>query len=184
MDEAELRAVTIGEPERLDGTVFLADPDPSWPAWFERESARIRSLLGERALLVEHVGSTSVPGLIAKPRLDILLAVADPADEAAYVPALEDYVLRVREPEWHQHRLLTKPQVNLHVFGPDSPEIGRMVRFRDRLRSDPAARERYAAAKRELAARTWDYMQGYADAKSAIVEAILHETRLDPPSRT
>jgi GrpB-like predicted nucleotidyltransferase (UPF0157 family) len=169
MDEDGL----IGEPERLDGPIVLADPDPSWPQRFARESAHLRALLGERALAIEHVGSTSVPGLIAKPIVDIVLVVADPADEAAYVPALEGYVLRAREPDWHQHRLLTRSGVNLHVFGPGSAEVARMLRFRDRLRKDPAARERYAAAKRDLAARTWDYVQSYADAKSGIVEALM-----------
>ncbi len=81
--------------------------DPAWPCLFEREAQRIRGALGERALMVEHVGSTSVPGLAAKPIIDILLVVADSADEASYVPDLEavGYVLRIREPEWHQHRV-------------------------------------------------------------------------------
>jgi GrpB-like predicted nucleotidyltransferase (UPF0157 family) len=103
--------------------------------------------------------------------------VADPADEASYVPALAatGYVLRIREPDWYEHRLLIRAdmEVNLHVFGPGSPEVERLLRLRDHLRGDAADRERYAAAKRELAARHWRHMQDYADAKSGVIEAIL-----------
>ena len=175
--EDEIRAANVGEPTVIDGPVFLADYDPGWPALFEREAARIRAALGDRALVVEHAGSTSVPGLAAKPIIDVVLAVADPADEAAYVPALEaaGYWLKIREPHWHEHRMLKGPDtdVNLHVFSAGSAEIDRMLAFRDRLCADPAARERYEAAKRELAARRWRYVQYYADAKSDVIEAIL-----------
>ena len=152
-----MRAVTIGELRRVDGPVQLADYDPAWPGLYEREASRIRGLLGERVLLLEHVGSTSVPGLAAKPIIDILLGVADPSDEAAYVPSMEaaGYVLRIREPDLHEHRMFKGPDtdVNLHVFAADSPEIVRMLAFRDRLRTHDSERRRYEAAKRELAAR-------------------------------
>jgi GrpB-like predicted nucleotidyltransferase (UPF0157 family) len=175
--EAQLRAVTIGPLDRLDGRVVLQEYDPRWPEQFAREEKRIREALGERVLRVEHVGSTSVPGLVAKPLIDILLVVDDPGDEPAYVPALEaaGYRLRIREPDWHQHRLLKGPDVdvNLHVFGPGSPEVERMVRFRDHLRADRADRELYAATKRSLAERRWRHVQNYADAKTEVVEAIL-----------
>jgi GrpB-like predicted nucleotidyltransferase (UPF0157 family) len=169
--------MTIGPLEFLDGPVSLHDYDARWPERFAREEQRIRRALGDGVLRLEHVGSTSVPGLVAKPRIDILLVVADPADEATYAPALRAgcYTLRIREPDWHEHRMFNGPDtdVNLHVFGPDSPEIGRLLRFRDRLRSHPADRDRYAAAKCELAARDWRHMQEYADAKSEVIEAIL-----------
>lgn len=162
---------------RLDGPVTLAGPDPTWPRQYRREEQRIRAALGSRATAVEHVGSTSVAGLVAKPILDISLEVADPADEAAYVPALQaaGYVLMIREPGWHQHRLFkgTAPAVNLHVFGPGCPEVDRMLAFRDLLRRDPEALERYARTKRELAGRHWEHVQDYADAKSAVVEELV-----------
>jgi GrpB-like predicted nucleotidyltransferase (UPF0157 family) len=133
--------------------------------------------VGNAVDLLEHVGSTAVPGLAAKPIIDILLVVADPADEAAYVEPLraEGFVLRIREPDNYEHRMLKGGQedVNLHVFGAGCPEIARMLRFRDRLRTHPADRERYAAVKRELAARRWRHVQNYADAKTAVVEEIL-----------
>jgi len=175
--EAWLAEVTIGPLEFLDGPVTLHDYDARWPQRYVREEQRIRHALGDGVIRLEHVGSTSVPGLVAKPRIDILLVVSDPADEASYVPALQaaGYTLRVREPDWHEHRRFNRAatELNLHVFGPSSPEVERLVRFRDRLPSHPADRERYAAAKRRLAARHWRHMQDYADAKSDVVEAIL-----------
>jgi GrpB-like predicted nucleotidyltransferase (UPF0157 family) len=175
--EEELRRVTIGEPELHDAPITLADYDPAWPDLFAREEARIRAALARRALLVAHAGSTSVPGLAAKPIIDIVLAVPDSADEPAYVPDLEaaGYVLRIREPDWHEHRMLRRrdPAVQVHVFTAGSPEIDRMLAFRDRLRTVASDRERYEAAKRELAAHRWRYVQDYADAKNAIVEEII-----------
>jgi GrpB-like predicted nucleotidyltransferase (UPF0157 family) len=167
----------IGEPSRADGPIHLAEYDPAWPVLYEREAARIRTLLGNRVRLLEHAGSTSVPGLAAKPIIDIELAVADSADEPAYVPDLEagGYALHGREPDWFEHRLFkgTDPAVNLHVFSVGSPEIDRTLAFRDRLRTDENDRRLYEATKRELAARDWVYVQDYADAKDEIVAAIL-----------
>ena len=134
-------------------------------------------MLGDRVRLLEHAGSTSVPGLAAKPIIDIELAVLDSADEPAYVPDLEagGYVLHGREPDWFEHRLFkgTDPAVNLHVFSEGSPEIDRTLAFRDRLRTDEDDRQLYEATKRELAARDWIYVQDYADAKDEIVAAIV-----------
>ena len=175
--EEELRKVTIGDPWRADGPITLAEYDPGWPRLFEREAERIRGLLGGRALLVEHAGSTSVPGLAAKPVIDIVLAVADSSDEASYVPALEaaGYVLRIREPDWYEHRLFKGPDtnINLHVFSQGCEEIDVMLAFRDHLRTDEADRELYERTKRELAARDWEYVQDYADAKTEVVKQIV-----------
>ena len=175
--EAELRAVTIGALQPLVGKVLVVEYDPNWPQQFALEASKIRAALGERALLLEHVGSTSVPGLAAKPILDILLGVANSADEASYVPALEHagYVLRIREPEWFEHRVLkgVDPAVNMHVFSPGCAETERMLLMRNWLRAHDDDRELYARAKRELARRDWQYTQNYADAKTEVVESIL-----------
>ena len=176
--EEQLRAVTVGgEPQQLNAPVALAEYDPKWPRLFEREAERIRSALGDRALAVEHAGSTSVPGIAAKPIIDIVLVVEDSADEGAYVPALEAarYVLRIREPDWFDHRLFKGPdtKVNLHVFSHGCVEADRMLAFRDHLRENDDDRRRYEAAKRELAAREWKYVQHYADAKTAVVTEIM-----------
>ena len=175
--DEQLRAVTIGERKPHNAPVTLVDYDPAWPALFEREARRIRAALGDRVVRLEHTGSTSVPGLAAKPIIDITLIVRDSGDEAGYVPQLEaaGYVLRIREPDWHQHRLLKGPDtdVNLHVFSHGSPELERMVGFRDWLRTHDDERELYERTKRELAARTWRHTQHYADAKTAVVEEII-----------
>lgn len=175
--EDEIRAVTVGEPEKLTGRVIVVDYDPAWPEQFRREAGRIRRVLGNRVEALEHVGSTSVPGLAAKPVIDLVLVVADSADEDAYLPPLEraGYRLRIREPGWHEHRMLKGPDAaaNLHVFSAGCPEVARMLLFRDWLRVHDDDREAYAAVKRELAARKWTYLQNYADAKTPVVEAIL-----------
>jgi GrpB-like predicted nucleotidyltransferase (UPF0157 family) len=172
-----LRAITIGEPARLNGPVHLAAYDPQWPRQFATLADGIREALGARALQLEHVGSTAVTGLAAKPILDLSLVVAASPDEARYVPDLErlGYVLRTREPDWYEHRLLKheRPSVNLHVFSQGSPEHERMVRFRDWLRTHEEDRALYERTKRALARREWVYIQDYADAKSAVIAAIL-----------
>jgi GrpB-like predicted nucleotidyltransferase (UPF0157 family) len=177
VDEEELLAASVGRPPRTYQEIVLAEYDPAWQQWFERAEQQIRGALGDAALQIDHVGSTSVPGLAAKPLIDINLVVADSTDEAAYVPQLEaaGYELRIREPDWFEHRLLRAqdPPVNLHVFPPNCDEVERMRVFRDHLRANEADRELYARTKRELAAKEWKYVQNYADAKSAIVQEIL-----------
>lgn len=157
--------------------VVLVPYDGGWPAAFDREERRIRGALGRDALGVHHVGSTSVPGLIAKPVIDVVLEMSDPGDEDRYVPPLEaaGYALSHREPEWYAHRLLKgrAPRVNLHVFPTDCPEVVQMLAFRDRLRSDDRDRATYAATKQALAARRWEHVQDYADAKSEVVADIM-----------
>jgi GrpB-like predicted nucleotidyltransferase (UPF0157 family) len=169
--------VTIGAPERLSGTVRLSGYDPAWPAAYRRESARIRAALPARVLRLEHVGSTSIPGLPAKPIIDIVLEVPDSSAEPAYASSLEaaGYVLRIREPEWFEHRLFNSPdaEVNLHVFSDRCPETDRMVLFRDRLRSSTADRDLYARSKQASASRRWAHVQQYADAKTEVITTIL-----------
>jgi GrpB-like predicted nucleotidyltransferase (UPF0157 family) len=175
--EEEIRAATVGELKPLAGPIVLAEYDPGWPQLFEREAERIRTALGERALRIEHAGSTAVPGIAAKPVIDVVLVVADSADEEAYAPPLEaaGYVLSIREPDWYEHRVFKGPDtnVNLHVFSQDCPEIDRMLLFRDWLRRNESDRQLYERTKRELAQKEWKYTQDYADAKSAVVEEII-----------
>jgi GrpB-like predicted nucleotidyltransferase (UPF0157 family) len=156
-------------------TVVLAEYDPGRAELYAREAARIRGALGERALLVEHAGSTAVPGLAAKPVIDIVLAVADSAAETEYARDLEaaGYALTIREPEWLEHRMFTMPGVNLHVFSDGCSEIGRMLAFRDWLRENVDDRTLYERTKRELAGLEWAGVQEYADAKTAVVEEIM-----------
>ena len=181
MDEEEIRASTVGEMPPTYREIIVADYDPEWPRLFRREAERIRAALGRRVVQLEHIGSTSVPGLAAKPIIDILLVVPDSADEPAYLPDLEaaGYRLVIREPEWFEHRCLKGPDtnVNLHVYPPACPEIERYLLFRDRLRSHPEERAHYQRVKRELAERDWTYVQEYADAKTEVVEGIIARAR-------
>jgi GrpB-like predicted nucleotidyltransferase (UPF0157 family) len=167
----------VGPPPELQSRIEIADYDPGWPALYEREEVRIRAALGEKVVRLEHVGSTSVPTLPAKPIIDMVLDVQDSADEPAYVPDLDaaGYVLHIREPEWFEHRLFKGPDtnVNVHTFSEGCEEVDRMIGFRDWLRTHDDDRDLYLAAKRELAQREWKYVQNYADAKSAVVREIL-----------
>jgi GrpB-like predicted nucleotidyltransferase (UPF0157 family) len=88
-------------------TILIVDYDLAWRDLFQREADRVRDLLGGQIIELEHVGSTSVPGLAAKPIIDILLVVANSADENSYLASLESgaYLLRIREPNWYEHRL-------------------------------------------------------------------------------
>ena len=173
--EKRLRGAIVGEIEAP--SIVVANYDTAWPACFRREAEKIRAALDETALAVEHIGSTSVPGLAAKPIVDILLVVEDSSDEPSYVRALEEvgYVLRVRERDFHEHRMFrtAAKDVHIHVFSPDSPEIDRYLLLRDRLRTNEEDRELYARTKRELAERDWPSMQHYAEAKTEVIEGII-----------
>ena len=181
MTDDQIIAATVGERQPLNSTIYLAPYDPAWPSLFTRLAKQIHEALGDAILLLEHVGSTSVPGLSAKPIIDMVLAVADSSDEASYVKPLEEkgYTLRIREPDWYEHRLLEPPEVegNLHVFSAGCEEIERMLLFRDWLRIHADDRLLYEETKRELAVRTWKYTQNYADAKAEVVQEILARAR-------
>jgi len=163
--------------------IQIVDYDPQWQDLFSLEAARIRSVLGSLALQIDHAGSTSVPGLAAKPIIDLVLGVADSSQEDAYSPALESvgYVLRIRESEWFEHRMFKGPDtdINLHVFSSGCPEIDRMLRFRDWLRSNAADRALYTRTKLALSQKEWSCVQDYADAKIAVIEEILARARVD-----
>lgn len=177
-------AVPPGESPWVPGAgpafgVEIADPDPAWSQWYDELAARIRGALGWRALQLEHVGSTSVPGLPAKPIIDIDLTVADPADEASYVPPLEQagFELRIREPWWYQHRMLRaiQPRCHLHVFGHDSPEPVRVRLFRNWLRGNADDRDLYARTKRDAAAAAnaaGEHMMQYNARKEQVMREI------------
>ena len=152
--------------------------DTAWPARFGEEEQRLRRALGNRADRIDHVGSTAVPGLAAKPIVDIQVSVADVEDERSYLPALEaaGYLLRVREPD---HRLVRTPalDVHVHICSAGSAWERDHLLFRDRLRSNHTDRDRYAALKRSLAADDWPDMNAYADAKGPLIAEILGRAR-------
>jgi GrpB-like predicted nucleotidyltransferase (UPF0157 family) len=165
----------------LTRPIEIGEYDPEWPRLYAREEERIRSVLGERVVRIEHVGSTSVPGLPAKPLIDIVLEVPDSSVEPTYVPDLEaaGYRVVIREPEWFEHRVFKGPDtnVNLHTFTAGCEEVDTMLLFRDHLRASPEDRALYARTKRELAGHPWKYVQQYADAKTAVVQEIMGRAR-------
>jgi GrpB-like predicted nucleotidyltransferase (UPF0157 family) len=174
--QEEQDAAWIYGPPATSGTVTVVEYDPNWPQLFGREQQRIQEILGDTALSVDHVGSTSIPGLAAKPIIDIDLVVPNSADESTYVPQLEaaGYLLIIREPDWHEHRCFKGPDtnVNLHVFSPGSPETHRHAVFRDWLRTHSDDRELYARTKLDLASRDWTDTRGYTEAKDEVIDAI------------
>jgi GrpB-like predicted nucleotidyltransferase (UPF0157 family) len=170
-DLDEVARVRVGSPRRR--SIVVVPYDEAWTDRFAAIEAQVRGALADRVLALSHVGSTAVPGLAAKPVIDVDLTVADSADEPAYLPDLEvaGFSLRVREPDWEQHRLLTDPglSVNLHVFSAGSPELQRHLLFRDWLRTHPDDRAAYASLKAELAARGFTDVMEYNNHKAALV---------------
>src|SRR5882757_6693205 len=149
--------VLIGGIEKRE--IVIVDYDPRWPGQFRKHAEILARALGSGALAIEHVGSTSVPGLAAKPIIDIDVRVEDSSDEATYLPALVQagYVLRVREPDWHQHRMFRTPEldVHIHIFSPGCVEVARHLAFRDRLQTHIEDRLLYESVKRKLATEDW-----------------------------
>jgi GrpB-like predicted nucleotidyltransferase (UPF0157 family) len=147
--------------------------DPSWAAAFEEWRGRLAEALGETAVRIEHVGSTAVPGLAAKPVIDVQVSVPDVDDEAAYVPAIEGIgvPLRFREPG---HRYFRPPPggprtVQIHVCEAGSAWEREHLRFRDLLRADRELRDAYGRLKLELAELYWDDRLAYTDAKTGFI---------------
>jgi GrpB-like predicted nucleotidyltransferase (UPF0157 family) len=167
--------ILIGGIEKRE--IVIVDYDPRWPAQFQHHAEILSRVLGSKVLAIEHVGSTSVPGLAAKPIIDLDILVEDSSDEAAYLPAVVQagYVLRVREPDWHQHRMFRTPEldVHVHIFSEGCVEFTRHRVFRDHLRTCPDDRLRYESVKRKLAREDWSDMNAYARAKTEVVEQIL-----------
>ncbi|EKT4087854.1 hypothetical protein PGKDCPLP_02305 [Stenotrophomonas maltophilia] len=183
LDPTAITSFADGDPD--ENPWVLGAPQPEalqvvpwstlWADQFEQQRTQLQATLGNIALGIEHVGSTAVPGLPAKPVLDIDLLVADPADEAAWLPALQalGYVLTIRERSWYQHRMLRLdvPRVNLHVFAPGCAEHLRHCLFRDWLRSHEDDRRRYAQAK-QAALQGNANVQAYNRSKQDVVRGI------------
>lgn len=174
--DEQLRQAWVNEPPRLSGRVQLAEYDPSWPGWYEREARTIRAALADRVLLLEHIGSTSVPGLAAKPVIDLIVAGIAPEDEAAR-EALEEagYALLVDEPGHRMYRC-AEAAAHVHLWA-DTADVERHLIFRDRLRENAEDRALYEHVKRRLTERSWETRDRYADAKSAVVDTILRRAR-------
>jgi GrpB-like predicted nucleotidyltransferase (UPF0157 family) len=170
-----LDQVLVGGREQR--AIVIVDYDPAWPGRFESERDRVQRALGDAALRIEHIGSTAVPGLAAKPIIDLVVTVEDPNDESIVAPMQDaGYELRVREPD---HRMFRTPErdVHVHVWQDSDPEVERNLRFRDRLRESAEDRLAYEQLKRDLASRDWPDTNYYAEAKGELIAAITARAR-------
>ncbi|HEX3924812.1 MAG TPA: GrpB family protein [Streptosporangiaceae bacterium] len=172
----QMAAALVGELPMKWQSIVIEDYDPAWADRFAAARSSLRDVLGGLVVNVEHVGSTSVPGLAAKPIIDIDLVIEDTTEEARYLAPLErlGYRLVLREPWWYGHRMLVGPDedVNLHVWPRGAPEPVRHTLFRDWLRSHPGDRDLYARTKRRLARDTAQQPGDYSLAKNDVIDAI------------
>ena len=156
----------------------IAEPDPTWPDRFEREAARLRAALGEQVLRIEHIGSTSVPGLAAKPVIDISVGLVSMEPRAAYVPALRGLGYRTAlDPSEPDHEFASRDLdgergFHVHLCLAGSPFERRHLAFRDRLRTHPRDAADYADLKRRLAATHPNDVHTYTEGKSGFIRAI------------
>jgi GrpB-like predicted nucleotidyltransferase (UPF0157 family) len=170
----------IGGIEKRD--ISVVEYDPTWPEKFSEQENILRLALGDTALALEHIGSTAVPGLAAKPIIDILLVVQDPSKEELYLPQLmaAGYKLRVREPEYDEHRMVrtSNKDVHIHIYPPTSSEVEKYRLVRDELRQNDELRQKYGALKQELASRDWTDMNAYSVAKTGVIDEIIAAARV------
>ena len=183
----EPRRADVEEVELIGGSekrhLAVVGYDESWPGIFLHHQGRLRKALGTVAVEVEHIGSTSVPGLAAKPIVDILVTVDDITAEEDYLRPLlaAGYELRTREPG---HRLVRTParDVHVHILQRGIQAVDNYLRFRNRLRADTDDRILYEDTKRALLNQGFDDMNAYADAKTAVIAAIMGRALSAPRS--
>lgn len=159
------------------GKVFLAEPHPDWPALFEAEAQRIRSALGPVLLAIEHYGSTSIPGIRAKPVIDLLVGLPRLADAEACAPAMlalgyED----AGDGGVPDHRIFGLGEARTHICHMveyEGAEWRFSLAFRDALRGDAALAGAYEALKVDLAERFADERAAYTEGKGAFVRDVV-----------
>lgn len=183
------RRADVSELELVGGAealrVGLHEYDGRWPEIFEQHRRRIADAVSPASVDIEHIGSTSVPGLAAKPIVDIAVAVADITTEEHYLDGLlaAGYELRVREPG---HRLVRTPErdIHVHIYERGNAAIDEYLLLRNHLRSDAADRALYESTKRALMTQQWDDMNAYADAKTGVILEIKARARARASTRT
>jgi len=163
------------------GQIEIADYDPSWPEAFTAESMRVVAGVGGLIQRTEHIGSTSVPGLKAKPMIDLMAEAVDAIPDPMLVPRLARIGYLLRPDEFTDRLLFSRGSDqarthNLHVVGAGRLDKANEVLFRDRLRADPEVASRYAVLKGELATRTWERF-AYSRAKTEFVVEVVDEER-------
>jgi GrpB-like predicted nucleotidyltransferase (UPF0157 family) len=171
----------VGGIEKRD--LVLVDDDPHWPERYQEQERRIGAALGTAAVQIEHIGSTSVPGLAAKPIIDVLVTVEDITAEEDYLDQLLEagYELRVREPG---HRMVRTParDVHVHVLETGDEAADEYLLLRDHLREVPEDRDLYERTKRGLIEQDWPDMNAYAEAKTEVIAEIKARARRARPA--
>jgi GrpB-like predicted nucleotidyltransferase (UPF0157 family) len=165
----------------LNRQIVVIDYDPNWPSLYEQEKDRIAAALGEGVVQIEHIGSTSVPGLAAKPIIDIAVGVADFEEARAYVPIIESlgytyepgFEADLPERRFFWKGLPSRHTYHIHMAEPGSLEWIKPILFRDYLRAHPAEARQYQALKRKLALRYGSDMEAYVKGKTEFVRSIL-----------
>ena len=162
----------VGGRERRE--IVLVEHDPAWTRRFSVLRELLVTALADVAIRVEHIGSTAVPGLAAKPIIDMQVAVPDPDQEEPLAAPLQrlGYEIRVREPGHRMFRTLAR-DVHVHVWRAGGTDERRHLLFRDWLRHTREDRQRYEEVKRSLSARPWEDMNEYAAAKTAVIAELL-----------
>jgi len=166
--------------------VFVIPYDPNWPILYEQEKARILQDIGNYMTSIEHMGSTAVPGLAAKPVIDILIGVRSLADAPLFIPPLTtrgyEYVSRYEDImpfRRYLHRKINGEHTHhLHMVEPDTNFYRVQLAFRDYLRTHPKECEEYAALKLRLAEKYRNDRMAYTDAKSEFIQGILSKCGL------
>lgn len=166
----------------LRGTVVLCTHDAGWIAQAEQTIAEIKSLLGAAAIAVEHVGSTSVPGLAAKPILDLVIGVRELSDLDPYVDKLAQMHIREAGQDLPDQRLFVMGDFekdtrthHIHAVRWDSAAWKNYIRFRDYLRIFEEKRSEYEVEKRRLAAWYPADRQAYTEGKAELIGRLIEE---------
>jgi len=162
------------------GTLELSPYDPGWPVFFESEKRRIEQAIGRVILAVEHVGSTAVIGLPAKPIIDIAIALRDYEDGFQCVAPLAElgYLYKGEHGIAGRHFFRTNGEqvkVHIHMTAMSHPEWRNHLAFRDFLRSHPDAARQYAALKHELKATCGAHREKYTEAKAGFIASVLRK---------
>ena len=173
----------MGVYSKFNRPILVVEYDPQWPVLFEQEKAAIITVLGSSRLVVEHIGSTAVPGLAAKPVIDLGVGIRSLAEAPVLIPSIETLGYAY-EPTLEQftpeRRFFWKgtPTVHtyhLHMAEMDNPILVRPLRFRDYLRRHPGLAEKYGEIKQELAKRCGQDLDAYVNGKTAFIEQVMLE---------
>jgi GrpB-like predicted nucleotidyltransferase (UPF0157 family) len=168
----------------LDERITVCKADPSWPHWFQRETARLRNALpGDLIPEIQHIGSTAVPGLDAKPIVDLMVGIGEPGQITAVVEGLErlgyESLGEAGVPgRWALRKRDVAQPYNIAIVAYQGGSWKLNLAVRDFLRANAEVARNYASAKWHAVSNGADMLLAYSDAKRAIIEMIVAEARV------